>query len=883
MTCLRAETEVGEHLSQYRRLINSMNGRVVLVLMLVGAMVVPAAAEDFVCTITAPRPARAFFPHEPIYLTITANGPRQQVSYTIRDYDGRTRIVDNIALGEDEPILLRVPFDMPLGIYYLTLTFPTSVQVNDAFCVIPRPDDEPGDYGLFGFHCHNESYSVMEALAQIGVRIIRNDMDWVSTEPAEGQYSLGKARRLADLYSKYGMQWIPILGYTPRWLGMRPANATGRAAIASHTWPPPETTHWAGYMKHIVDYLGARTVHWPSEEIIARQDAYASEDVPLVDKWEIWNEVDQNFYYGYWHRYLDLLRIAYGTIKDSDYHDQVLYGGACAHWTELGMTYHANCQYYFDQLTFHPPGDSNIAGRLEVYYTGSPQIGNGYGIYHPTTITEGYPQAPAGLTHAEYMYRFYATLKKWGLRTFCTFEGGGRLVGAPDPGSSGLVWTKSGQLIPNAKYVAFAVARWVLSDAVYVGPLDLGSQVWACLFLKNGRPMLVAWADQDTTVQIDVADDARVIDEMGRKFPVAGEGLTRSLMLTGCPTVIYGVHYLYFSKAIHNQAEVYLTTPQGFETNRDFGYIAPLQSDAAWAWDAWPGQFRRAIDWATTVADKRPRVGPRALAVPQMIVHGQMYRVARRCIAAGEVVGRTPNILYRLQTLSEWLGRVADARDECWEMYNPRSSAVDKLNQRIADLRAEICRDGTVYPLAQQALERAEQQLSRAIKRPQGGAYRAAVGGTNTAALLSQSETPVVLDVFAIANFPTATQLVKAVALPPGQEHNLQVRIYNFTDKPVAGTITWQVPETWNSNPIAKTFSAPAQGYSELIDCMVQIPGEPRPWVRKESWSPLGNIPFLLPEPLAQRSDLYLKGQLDDGRKLLTMCYAVNVGEWISS
>jgi len=46
-----------------------------------------AVAQEFSCTITAPRPARAFFPGESIYLTVTVSGPQQQATYTIFDYE----------------------------------------------------------------------------------------------------------------------------------------------------------------------------------------------------------------------------------------------------------------------------------------------------------------------------------------------------------------------------------------------------------------------------------------------------------------------------------------------------------------------------------------------------------------------------------------------------------------------------------------------------------------------------------------------------------------------------------------------------------------------------------------------------------------------------
>jgi len=833
--------------------------------------------DEVSCEITAPRPARAFFPGESIYLTVTVSGPQQQVGYTIFDYEGRRRIVDTLTVGDSKPRNLSVPFRMPTGIYYITLQFPNGQQVNDAFCVIPRPDDEAGEYDIFGFHLGNPSEQLVEALAQAGVRLVRDDMDWVNSEPTEGNYSLAKAQARAQLFSKYGIQWIPILGYTPGWARMEPQNATGRAAVAGHAWAPAETTHWAGFVQLMADYLGSQTVHWPSEEIIPRSEALVSEDLPLVNRWEIWNEVDQAFYYGYWGRYLDLLRIAYCTLKNSNSRNIVLYGGSCGHWTELGKTYHANCKYYFDELAFHG-GGSDISNTLAIYYTGAPQIGNGYGIFHPSSHTETYPSAPAPLTEAQYMIRLYTTLKKWQERTWCIYHGG-RVVGAADPNSLALMWQKNDQLIPNAKYVAFAVARWLLSNAIYVGPVDLGKTVEANLFLKHGRPMLICWSDENATVDIALASDAHYYDEMGKRFTIPGQGTTSPVTLTAKPLLIYGVDYHYLAQAIRNQAEIYLTTEQGFETDRTFGYIGQLEQDAAWAWADWPRQFRRAIEWATDMCDQRPRVGPRALGIPQMVIHGQLYRTVRNCEPAGYIHGPTHHIVYRLECLTEWLGRVADARDRAWEVYNPQSRFIDKLLDRMEQLEIRITANGLNYPLAQQSLDRARRQIDRAVQHHHGGAYRAATGLHNTAVLLSNLEQPKLMKVFAVADFVTATQLVKALALPPGIEHNLRVTVYNYTDQSVSGQITWQLPETWSTTTITKHFTAPAGGYSEPIDCLVTIPGEPTPWVEKDGWTAAGMVTLRLPEPIAAQSDLKLSGELDDGRSLLDMHYNVLVGE----
>jgi len=262
-----------------------------------------------------------------------------------------------------------------------------------------------------------------------------------------------------------------------------------------------------------------------------------------------------------------------------------------------------------------------------------------------------------------------------------------------------------------------------------------------------------------------------------------------------------------------------------------------------------------------------------------MITHAQLYRTVRKCEPAGYIHNPAPHIVYRLECLTEWLGRVADARDRIWEVYNPQSRFTDKLLNRMEQLQTRITANGLNYPLAQQSLDRARRQIDQAIQYHHGGAYRAATGLHNTAVLLSNLEQPKLLKVFAVADFVTATQLVKGLALPPGIEHNLRVTVYNYTDQPVAGYITWHLPETWSKSTITKPFTAPAGGYSEPIDCLVTIPDEPKPWVEKQGATSAGQVTLRLPEPISAQSDLKLSGELSDGRHLLDMHYNVLVGE----
>lgn len=835
-------------------------------------------ADGPYCRITGLRPARVFYPGERVVLSVQAPGDNTVGHYTVTNYyDEQVRSGD-ILVGSDVPQRLDLRAGYPFGIYYLHFDFDNGKQQDDAFCLLPRPDAGLGDYGVFSWHFHSLNGDEWCALAQVGCRLIRTDMAWPDVEPQAGQINLSRAENLAALARQYGAQLIPILGYSPRWIGMHPYNASGRPDTAWHTWPPETTPPWQDYVRTVVNYLGNQQITWPSAAALRPQAVGAQNSLPLVHSWEIWNEVDQNFYYGYWGRYVDLLRIAYGEIKQHNPWATVLYGGSCGHWTELGLTYSMGGQFFFDRLAFHPGGD-NIDAAFAMYFCGAPQIGNGYGIYHPATMTESYPYCPPGLTDSEYMLRLYALLRKWQIDTFCTFDGG-RVVGTPDPASISLLWRQGDELVPNAKYVSLAMTRWLLCEAVYVGPLDLGSGVHTYLFLRGGRPLLVCWADQQTQVSLRAIPGACLIDEMGQRDPLPVSGDQAEFTLGPAARAVVGANRDYIAEAIRNQAELILRTPQGFETDRAFGYIGPLEADAAWAWADWPQHIRELLDHAEEEIKLRPRYGGRALDLVQAEINAQVCRTLRQFIAQGGGC-RLHSIIWRLQSFSEWLGKAIDSYDQRWPGATISPATVGRLQQQVEALQSFVVSEkrGLAFPLAVQSLHRSHACLQQLPSQPGVGRYRAAKGEYGAAVLLSRLENRAMTGIVAAADFTTAIQLVKALALVPGQEHELRSYVYNFTTQDVSGTLHWEVPPEWTSEPISARFTAPAGGCSDPIICTVPIPGGSGDWVIKEGWSPGGPVRLRLPEELDEMAVPTLSAELDNGHHLISTGYLVLVGE----
>jgi hypothetical protein len=845
---------------------------------LVAAVVCGTGAQAQYLCVSAGRPARVFYPGEAIQLSVEAAGPLTRGTVCVSDYYGRQRRLQAVQVGENVPQALSFPAGWPVGIYYLRFALRNGQAQEDAFCIIPRPDEQPGEYGPFSWRLGSDDPNQWAALAQAGCRLVRRDVDWVSTMPTADTVDLSKAQAIAGLCEQYGMQLIPILGYSPKWTAMQPANGSDRSATDYPTWAPDSTVGWRQYVSAVAGYLAAQRVQWPAAATLQPESALETDSQPLVQSWEIWNEADQNYYYGYWQRYVDLLRIANGEIKRQDPAATVLYGGSCGHWTELGETYTMQGQYFFDRLAFHP-GGTDLDQTFKTYFCGAPQIGNGYGLYHPATMTEAYPDCPAGVSPSQYMLRLYATLLQWGLDTYCTFDGG-EVVGASDPDSGALLWQQGPAVVPNAKYVALAVARWVLSDCVYVGPLQWGEGVQAQLFLHQGWPLVVAWADTPQTVTVTAGPHPSTSDEMGRQQPLSAGGGQVQVSLSPAPQVLRGLDRSYVAQAVTNQAEIVLQTPQGFSTTSNFGYIGPLQDDAAWAWAGWPTAVRGALAQATAAIVANPVRGGPLLGLAQTEISSQITRYLRKCPSAGGLSGRGQATIWRIETMSEWLGAVLDSYDQLWGRFHATTATLDALDakQQALSPLVDNIDQGLICPLGLQSLRRSEASLARA-RAGLGLGARAAAQAEYNAALLYQQQLPTMLTgVVAAPDFVTATQLVKSLALCPGQDHQVRCYVHNCTPHGVAGTLTLQDADGWTVQPAAAPFTAPADGISPAVRFTVTVPG-PQPWVSTAEWTSVGTIYLNCPQGQCGWTTLTLGGTLSDGRQLLDTPYGVLVGQ----
>ncbi len=846
------------------------------------ASAVAAQPKTVSCEITSKRPARTFFPGEPIQLTVRLDGPRDVAVFTITDYRGRKRAGGYLRAGRGHPALLKINRKFLTGIYFLRLAFRSGLVVTDAFCVLPRPDENVGDRRLFGVHWRPRNDAQWQALAQMGARHLRAEVTWPDTELVPGEYDFTTADMYAEGARKVGLQLTVLSGHTPRFYSMRPLDGEGRVATAWHTWPPADTIEWSRFTEALASRLLHQTVSTPLRDLRPK-----GSQRPLVLAWEVWSEADQNFYYGTWERYLDMLRIAYCTVKRHAPRTPVIYG-SCGHWTEAVLTVQAGCADYFDLMAYHPNGpDPDWA--LENWLVNMPQVMLARGRPRESAYTETHfiPDNPD--LEASFQLRLYATLKAWRQRFYIRTGCVGALIGQPNVDEHAFLWEREEQLIPRPGYVGFAVTRWLLEDAHYVGPLDLAEGARLELFLKHGRPLVVAWGDPTTAgvrVPMRLLEGAQLINAMGEVREI--ERTSYQVPAGPEAVALWGVDYDYVRLAARLAMERVLTTELGFYSDHNSSYVDPLEQDAArWVSPSFPAQVRHAVRTACRESRHNPTGGPAAFRTAERVVGAGMVGVVHTCQSEGDFDRGARNTIWRLGQYVEDLGMIADGLAERWPgIRRVSEQEMNTVRCRANNLRRHIREENSQAECAyaERLIDRALEQLAWAEESSglRRGAWQAAKLHLEAAEAVAEVEPPLMRRVFVASNFPTGQQLTKATLLQPDPSHHLGSRVYNFLDRPVSGTLKLQVPDTWGGAGPTVAFSVPAHGVTEPLQMPFSIPEQPRPWVTKTAWRPWndGRLLVHLPQPIEPNADLWVSGETSVGPDLPDMRYRVCVGAY---
>ncbi|MGD9497521.1 MAG: hypothetical protein AB7Y46_14565 [Armatimonadota bacterium] len=850
-----------------------------LVVLTAAACPLEAALPPGIEILTA-RPANSFITGEAVEVLIRCDRPSQQATWAMVDRVGAQAAAGVVRVGAGEPALLRVPRPLGVGCYTLRLRLASGEVAEDALCVLPPPGEGRGDGRLFGIGFKPRSEAEWQILAQMGARHVRAEFPWPEVERRPGEYDLAWVDDFAAAAERHGIQLTVLTGHTPRHYGQRPIDAEGRVASAWYTWQPTGTIEWYAFIRTMAQrLLGRRLDAKPAHPT----DTLPRGRRPFVVAWEVWSEADQNFYYGAWDRYLDMLRIAWCTIRSRE-RVPVVYG-SCGHMTEMQFTLQARCGDYFDRVAYHPSGPDPDY-ELMHWFRNMPQKLIAEGCMRETAFTECDFHAPQGEGEPGFILRLYATLRAWRqdlfIRSGCT---GGVFSATRCPYA--LVWIEDGRYLPRPAYVAFAVARWLIEPARYVGPLQAPEGVRLELFMREGVPMVVAWTNGGAhTVRLRLGGAARLFDCMGAQRRLHGSEAT--VELSADAVAIVGVAWDYAAEALAASVERALQTELGHESPHNSAYIDTLAADAALCVSPeFAPQLRAAVASASETATTTPPHAAAALFEVQRLVGDAMVKAARSARAEGRLLRLHTNTIWRLAQLLEHLGEIADGLGERWHrMNNVSPGDLTHTRERIlqvlegVSLRSGGAQCPFVERLADRALERLE-----VVTRSGGhdrGAWWAATLEARAAHALAAIEEPRLLRAFIVGTFPTAQIVTKGTLLSPGAEHTLEMRMYNFLPEDISAPVSVQLPVAWSCAQPTVQMLAPAQGVSELAMLRFAIPEEPRPWVVKTVQSSWRNFEVDLPPPLAPNERLYLTGEAGERRPPMTMAYRLFVGAYPS-
>jgi len=557
--------------------------------------------------------------------------------YSVTDHDGVRWETRKLWVSATAPALLELRNNLPTGVYTVALDKAGRRVAEEIICVVPNPDEGIGDGRMFGVNHKPTTDEEWDAFAIMGVRTLRTEFSWPTIESVQGQYDFRFFDYTVANAKQRGMRLIMLTGHTPRFYSMKPVDAEGRVGSAWFTWAPADTLPWFEF----VNAIGGRVLGERLAPAVDSRDGKAQGmSLPLVAAWEVWSEADQNFYYGDWNRYLDMLRVAYCTLKSHDARMPVVYG-SCGHWTEAAYTVQSRCEDYFD-LAAHHPGGTDPAQSLTHWYINMPQVFIKPGKPRESAFTECYYHPTDPAREAGFQLRLFATFKSRHENYFIRSGCMGGVIGRPGEDYEALLW-RGGALAAGGCALRRTAGRTPgreIGTVHEAGRADGGGL---------GRPQAERQA-------VDWGGGA----SGGPHGPCRKPDRQQSFALRG-------VGWGYIAEAMRGATELRLTTDMGFVPERNSGYIDPLEQDADLAIRAdFADELRSAIDSAADAVKTQ-------LYAAQRLAGDGMVMAAQSCQETRVFSPLARNVIWRLAQYTEELGLIADGVGQRWEHMSSAS------------------------------------------------------------------------------------------------------------------------------------------------------------------------------------------------------------------
>lgn len=451
-----------------------------------------------------------------------ADGVEQtlKLRYTISDMNGL--VLETKEGNINVPALgyRKVPIELPdieafdkFGIFNMKveLAGPTGVLIyseNFSFSRVLTPEKQLDVLGVCTHLAKKgmtgaQAQQYVDLARQAGASFWRDELPWSTVEPAKGQYKIPAVCDTAVDYTlSIGLEPLFILDY---------GNSNYGSDVTTDEW----LEGYLGYVEYVVTHFKGR-----------------------IKYYEVWNEwniglggLDKK-YRDYPELYARILIPTYKLIKEIDPSITVIGGvvaGGEEEWTE-GLFKCPGVMDAMDAFSFHEYSDNDIKDIIK----------------QTETVRElldkyGKPDMPLWLTETSWPTHI-------GRNSFSEEESAGNLVSLytwamANPGvldqifwydlhndgverenmehNFGLLhnWDLDKNNVPMAakpSYVALSAMNTILIDAECVGLYDLGQKgITAYHFKKDGKDMLVAWADDKALNMIaNVGDNNIIVTDM---------------------------------------------------------------------------------------------------------------------------------------------------------------------------------------------------------------------------------------------------------------------------------------------------------------------------------------------------------------------------------
>ena len=218
-----------------------------------------------------------------------------------------------------------------------------------------------GPQGFFGIGPQTPlTQRDMDYMKAGGIDAIRYPVPWGGVQPtAKGGYDWTGTDAFVELAARNGMEVLPFLYSTPRWISRKYTMLPVDSARARSAW--------TAFLKAAVERYGPGGDFWDEHAPgVVKYEPAISRPIP-IRTWQIWNEANF-FYFAYPatpQRYAKLVRISSPAIKRVDPSAKVLLTGLFGEPTASGprgmdatdflaALYRAGLKSKFDGVSLHP-------------------------------------------------------------------------------------------------------------------------------------------------------------------------------------------------------------------------------------------------------------------------------------------------------------------------------------------------------------------------------------------------------------------------------------------------------------------------------------------------------------------------------------------------